>query len=194
MMPNPSSNTDASAKATGAGHVKRRSQREPTLHRECRLAAPGDFAAIGSMLELYQHDLSDIWDQDLDANGEYGYNLERHALAERFFAHVALVEGHYAGVALVAPAMVTQTAGYWMEQFFIVKKYRRSGTGLALATHVVNSHPGPWEIGQMSGNTAARSFWRAAVERLSSGKFSEIEVTEGWWLGTVQRFVYAPAA
>lgn len=169
-------------------------QREPTVNRECRLAAPNDFAAIGRMLELYQHDLSDIWNQDLDANGEYGYNLDKHVRAERFFAHVALVEGHYAGVALVAPAIVTQTEGYWMEQFFILKKYRRSGHGLALANHVLNCHPGPWEIGQMPGNVAAKNFWRATISRLASSNFDEVEVTEGWWLGTVQRFVYAPAA
>ena len=160
---------------------------------ECRLAAVDDVAAVSRMLELYQYELSDIWDQDLDARGEYGYSLERHARAERFFAHVVLVEGRYAGFALVAPAMVTQTDGHWMEQFFILKKYRRSGNGLALARHVLNYHPGPWEIGQMPGNVAARTFWRAILSRLAGG-FSEVEVTEGWWQGTVQRFVYVPAA
>ncbi|MEO8059908.1 MAG: hypothetical protein ABI671_16465 [Burkholderiales bacterium] len=24
-------------------------------------------------------------------------------------------------------------------------------------------HPGPWELGQIAGNTAARSFWRQVV-------------------------------
>jgi predicted acetyltransferase len=142
------------------------------------------------MLELYQYELSDIWDQDLDARGEYGYDLERHVLAESYFAHVALVEGRYAGFALVAPANVTRTDGHWMEQFFILRKYRRAGNGLALATHVLNYHPGSWEIGQMPANVAARNFWRAVLTRLTAGNFSEIEVTQGWWHGTVQRFVY----
>ena len=64
------------------------------------IAAADDFAAVGRMLELY-YELSDIWDQDLDARGEYGYNLDEHVLAERFFAHVALINGSYAGFALV---------------------------------------------------------------------------------------------
>ena len=161
---------------------------------ECRPCVADDFVAVGRMLELYQYELSDIWDQDLDARGEYGYDLERHALAERFFAHVALIEGRYAGFALVAPAIVTQTDGHWMEQFFILKKYRRSGNGLALARHVLDCHPGPWEIGQMPGNVAATTFWRAVLSRLVSGNFSEVEVTQGWWQGTVQRFVYVPSA
>ena len=156
----------------------------------CRQAQAEDFPALAQMLELYQYELSDIWDQDLDANGEYGFNLDKHRLAQRFFAHVALVEGRYAGFALVAPAIVTQTEGHWMEQFFILKKYRRDGNGQALAMHVLDSHPGPWEIGQMPANDAARSFWRAVISRVTAGNFSEVQVTQGWWQGTVQRFVY----
>ena len=156
---------------------------------ECRIALPGDFAAVGRMLELYQYELSDIWDQDIDARGEFGYDLGEHQRAERFFAHVALVDQHYAGFALVAPAVVTQREGCWMEQFCILKKYRRIGAGRALAEHAVASHPGPWEIGQIPENRAAREFWRPVISRLTGGRLSEVEVTEGWWQGTVQRFV-----
>lgn len=163
------------------------------MKREYRVAGPSDFVAIGRMLELYQYELSDIWDQDLDSKGEYGFDLNRHVRAERSFAHVALVDGRYVGVGLVAPAIVTQTEGCWMEQFFVLKKYRRSGNGLALATHVLDYHRGPWEIGQMPGNLAARAFWRSVISRLTAGNFSEVEVTQGWWRGTVQRFVYPTA-
>ena len=86
---------------------------------ECRIARTEDFAASRRMLELYQYELSDIWDQELDSNGEYGYDLTRHMEGKRFFAHVVLVDEHFAGFALVAPAIVTRTEGFWMEQFFI---------------------------------------------------------------------------
>lgn len=35
-----------------------------------RLTAAADRVALQRMLEPYQHDLSDLWDQDLDARGE----------------------------------------------------------------------------------------------------------------------------
>jgi predicted acetyltransferase len=161
---------------------------------ECRLAKPEDFAAIGRMLELYQYELSDIWNQDLDSHGKFGYDTSKHQLAERFFAHVLLVNQHYAGFALVAPALVTQQEGYWMEQFFVLKKYRKAGNGLALARHVFQCYPGAWEVGQMPGNVAARQFWRSVVTTVTQGHFSEVEVTEGWWQGTVQRFTMPTAA
>jgi predicted acetyltransferase len=163
------------------------------MGRHCRQAQPEDFAAIGRMLELYQYELSDIWDQDLDAQGEFGYDTARHRQAERFFTHVLQVDGHPAGFALVAPAMVTQREGFWMEQFFVLKKYRRAGHGFELAGHVFRCHPGAWEVGQMSANVPARAFWRRVVDRVTGGRFSEVEVTQGWWQGTVQRFTVAAA-
>jgi predicted acetyltransferase len=158
------------------------------------MAQPEDFPAIGRMLELYQYELSDIWDQELDAHGEFGYDTARHQQAQRFFAHILLVNQRYAGFALVAPAMVTQRDGYWMEQFFVLKKYRKAGSGLALAKHVFQSHPGAWEVGQMPANAAARQFWRSVVAHVTNGSFAEVEVTQGWWQGTVQRFTIGTAA
>ena len=53
------------------------------------------------MLELYQHDLSDVWDQDLDVHGEYGYALDRYWDTEGYHAFLATSESKYAGFALV---------------------------------------------------------------------------------------------
>lgn len=164
---------------------------DPTVNRQCRRALAEDFPAIGRMLELYQYELSDIWHQELGPSGEFGYDLTRHRAGERFFAHVALVNERFAGFALVAPAAVTQKEGFWMEQFFILKRYRRMGLGQALARHTLLSHPGAWEVGQMFANPTAQVFWRQVIGRLTGGSYAEIRVTEGWWQGVVQRFSVA---
>jgi len=155
---------------------------------ECRKAQPHDFPALAQMLELYQYELSDIWPQPLDAQGRYGYDLTRHRAGERFHAHVALRDGEYAGFALVAPAVVMLATGAWMEQFFILKRHRRSGAGRVLARHVFESHPGPWEVGQMPANLAAQAFWRRVIAEVTAGRFTEVQVTEGWWQGVLQHF------
>jgi predicted acetyltransferase len=161
---------------------------------EFRTARTEEFPAVGRMLELYQYELSDIWDQELDACGEYGYDLTRHREGQRFFAHVATVNDHYAGFALVAPAKVTRKDGFWMEQFFVLKKYRRQAVGRALVRHVLHCHPGPWEVGQLPRNLSAQAFWRNVIGSLTSGAFTEVQLTEGWWQGVVQRFTYEGAA
>jgi predicted acetyltransferase len=154
----------------------------------CGRARDEDFPAVQQLLELYQYELSDTWEQHLDAQGCYGYNLSRHRQGTRFAAHVVRYRGHWAGCALVAPALVTRTEGCWMEQFFVLKRYRHLGVGTALARHVVQQHPGLWEIGQMTANTAAQAFWRRVVPRLACGPVVELQVTEGWWQGVVQQF------
>lgn len=145
---------------------------------DCRAARPEDFAALAQMLELYQYELSDIWPQDLDASGRYGYDLAQHRRGERFHAHVALEGDRYIGFALVAPAVVTRNEGSWMEQFFVLKRHRRSGAGSALARHVLRAHPGPWEVGEMPANRAAQVFWRRVIGEVTGGAFVEIRVTE----------------
>ena len=161
---------------------------------ELRKAQPEDFAALQQMLELYQYDISDIYLQDTDAEAKYGYDLVRHRKAERFHAHVVLEGSQYVGFALVAPAIVTRKEGSWMEQFFILKRYRRAGAGRALALHVFQSYPGPWEVGQMPTNHAAQKFWRQVISTATAGAFVELQVTDGWWQGVVQQFNNATAA
>lgn len=151
-----------------------------------RKATPEDFPALQQMLELYQYELSDIWLQDTDAEARYGYDLEQHREGNRFHAYVAIEDGQYAGFALVAPAAVTRTYGAWIEQFFIHKRYRRSGTGRALATFVLQSHPGAWEVGQVPANLPAQTFWRNVIGSVTGGAFVELRVTEGWWQAVVQ--------
>jgi predicted acetyltransferase len=158
------------------------------MHLDIQLARAEDFAALEQLLELYQYDLSDIWTQDLDVNARYGFDLTRHRRAERSRAYIARSGAQYVGLALVAPALVTRTEGTWMEQFFILKRYRRSGAGRALARHVLFSHPGLWEIGQMPGNAAATAFWRRVIGEVTGERFVERQVTEGWWQGLVQQF------
>jgi predicted acetyltransferase len=158
------------------------------MHLDIQLARAEDFAALEQLLELYQYDLSDIWTQDLDVDARYGFDLTRHLRAEHSRAYIARSGAQYVGLALVAPALVTRTEGTWMEQFFILKRYRRSGAGRALARHVLFSHPGLWEIGQMPGNAAATAFWRRVIGEVTGERFVERQVTAGWWQGLVQQF------
>lgn len=140
------------------------------------------------MLELYQHDLSDIWDQDLDQHGEYGYALDRYWQEPSCHPFVALLDGRYAGFALVDGATKVARAGQWMDQFFVLKKYRRSGVGKALALGVFSALPGYWEVGQMANNLPAQNLWRKVIADHTQGRYTEHRLSSGWWQGIVQCF------
>jgi len=153
-----------------------------------RSALAEDRLPLHRMLELYQYELSDIWDQDLDAHGEYGYSLDRYFQSPECKAFVAVVAGKYAGFALVDRSVKVGSSGNWMDQFFVLKKYRRCGLGTALAYAVFGALPGHWEVGQMPANLSAQVFWRRTISQYTRGAFAEHVVTEGWWQGVVQSF------
>jgi predicted acetyltransferase len=155
---------------------------------EVRLAGTADRSPIQRMLELYQHDLSHIWDQDLDARGEYGYDLDRYWSSSDCHAFVITVAGHYAGFALVDRAAKIAADAHWMDQFFVLKKYRGRGIGRHLAQNVFASLPGRWEVGQMSSNREAQAFWRSVISACGAEEFDEHEVSSGRWQGMVQCF------
>ncbi|MCV2356952.1 GNAT family N-acetyltransferase [Paucibacter sp. B2R-40] len=159
---------------------------------QIRRALPEDRLPLYRMLELYQHDLSDLWDQDLDRHGEYGYELDQYWRDPLWHPFIALVNDRYAGFALVNPQGklgAPDHSSHWMAQFFVLKKYRRAGLGAELARGVFQALPGPWEVGQMKGNVAAQAFWRRVITEYSGGNFTEHVLTEGWWQGLVQCFV-----
>jgi predicted acetyltransferase len=155
---------------------------------DVRAAHPEDRLPLYRMLELYQYELSDIWDQDLDIHGEYGYSLDRYWSAQACRPFVVLAAGHYAGFALADGAVKVGASGNWMDQFFILRKYRRSGIGTDLAHHVFDAVPGYWEVGQMPDNLPAQAFWRRVIAAYTRGAYTEHTVTSGWWQGVVQSF------
>jgi predicted acetyltransferase len=168
----------------------------PLTEVQIRRAMPADRLPLLRMLELYQHDLSDLWDQDLDCHGEYGYDLDVYWQDSRWHPFVAVVQGRYAGFALVNPQLKVgrpDESSHWMAQFFVLKKYRRSGLGVQLACSVFAALPGRWEVGQMRDNLPAQSFWRRVIGDYSGGAYTEHVLTEGWWQGLVQVFSVAPA-
>lgn len=167
---------------------------QPPLAIAVRRAAGADRAALGRMLELYQHDLSDIWDQDLDAEGCYGYGLARFFAGDEAAAYIATANGHLAGFALVDRATKVAAGGHWMDQFFVLKKYRRAGVGSALAVAVFDARPGAWEVGQMPANAPARAFWHRLIGTYTGGRYTEHRLESGWWQGTIQCFSSPGAA
>lgn len=136
---------------------------ETTTDLQVRPATADDRLPIARMLELYQHDLSDIWDQDLDAHGEYGYELDRYWRQPSCRPFVFTVAGRYAGVALVDDTVSLPDNELLMAQFFVVKKYRRRGIGGAAARQVFDQVRGRWEVGQMPLNLPAQAFWRRVI-------------------------------
>jgi predicted acetyltransferase len=136
---------------------------------------------IRHLLELYQHDFSELDGSDVDDHGLYGYRYLDHYWTEddrRPF--LFLVDGRWAGFALVRLGDPNDVA-----EFFVLRKHRRHGIGKAAARDLFRRFPGAWQVRQVATNLAATTFWRDTIPV----PFDE-HLTEN---GPVQRFVIGGA-
>lgn len=158
----------------------------PTL--TFRQAEWHDKPVLSRLLELYQYDLSEVWPQTLDAHGEYGFAVDRYLRNPRLRAYFFLVDGAYAGFGLVDPDVSLPGNEFWMGQFFVMKRYRRTGVGTQGARFIFDQFRGRWEVGQMPLNLPARAFWRRTIGDYTGGRFTEHELHDERWDGWLQCF------
>ena len=75
-----------------------------------------------------------------------------------------------------------------MDDFFVMRKYRRSGVGTMLARYCFERFRGRWEVAEMPQNTAAQSFWRRVVGEYTGGRFQDLNLDNEHWRGPIQTF------
>jgi predicted acetyltransferase len=129
-------------------------------------AAPEQERVLENLLELYAHELSGLADLQLGPNGRFGYpGLSRYWRDEGRFPFLIQVDGHLAGFVLVSKgSRVSADPQVWdMDEFFVVRRYRKRGVGAAVAREIWRRFPGPWEVRVLEINRPVRAFWRAAI-------------------------------
>lgn len=136
-------------------------------------ATADDEQKLSHLLELYAHDLSDVFGLELDETGRYGYDKLKHYFTELETRHAFLVRyrGHLAGFALAtrgSPASEDAEV-YDVAEFFIVRAHRRSGLGRQVAFRLFDALAGRWFVRVSSGNAAALKFWGRVIEEYARG-------------------------
>jgi predicted acetyltransferase len=147
--------------------------------------------ALVNLMQLYIYDWSEVRPLDVAADGRFAdYPLD--AYWEDDWRHPLLlrVDGQLAGFALVSEQSRLTGARdvFDMAEFFVMRRYRRQGVGLAAASAAFDRFKGPWEVRQQDENVAAAAFWRSAIGRYTGGRFREVRWTDAAWIGTVQLF------
>jgi predicted acetyltransferase len=156
-----------------------------------RSAAREEQPLLENLMQLYAYDWSELRDADVGDDGRFAamelapYWLDawRHPLVIR-------VEEKLAGFALVLErSRLTGSSGVFdMAEFFVLRRYRRRGVGMAAACAAFDRFKGPWEVRQRDENGAATAFWRRAIGGYTQGHFEELRWNAAEWTGPVQRF------
>jgi predicted acetyltransferase len=135
---------------------------------------------LRNLYEHYVHDMSEWFGLDVRADGSFGYDTGPLWRSENA-VFLARVGDRLAGFGVVGSAQkwLGDASVRDVKDFFVLRRYRRHGTGTALATHLWDGFPGPWLVRVLAGNAAAVSFWRGAVARYTGGRHREEAVRDG---------------
>jgi|tagenome__1003787_1003787.scaffolds.fasta_scaffold19055457_2 predicted acetyltransferase len=134
-----------------------------TLERATADGAP----VLSNLLELYSHDMSEIFRVELRPDGSVGYDKLPLYWSEpdTHFAFLIRSDARLAGFALVtrgSPAS-PDPDDLDVAEFFIARSFRRSGVGRQAAVLLWNQLPGQWVVRVSEANHAGTTFWTAAI-------------------------------
>lgn len=134
------------------------------MNIEVTLAGNAERLIVRNLMELYQHDFSELEGTDLDEHGRYGYHdLDCFWEHPGHAAHVIKVDGKWAGFALTNEEVCVPGNTHAIVEFFIVRKYRRQGLGKHVAHAIMSNFSARWEIRVIEENDTACRFWQKLV-------------------------------
>jgi predicted acetyltransferase len=142
------------------------------------------------LMNLYDYDFTEFDDRDINEYGYFGYSYTDYLWTEGgrhpFFIRV---DGKIAGFIIVKDNS-TQRFNYIddkdahsINEFFVMKKYRRTGIGTFAAQAVFDKFKGKWEICQMPNNIPARKFWKSIISEYTQNDFQEFNNDNAKWVG-----------
>ena len=154
-------------------------------------------SVIECLAQLYQYDFSEMSRGDPQhgnvANDGRFHNIDfdSYYAQEEHYEFLVRVEGELAGFVLVSPGRSFRDDTedvWWIDEFFVMRKYRRLGVGEHVARTIFARLPGTWQVAEMDINTGAQAFWRGVIGRYTGAGIDEIWLDDERWLGPVQYF------
>lgn len=152
---------------------------------------------IANLMQLYIHDFSELWfdrevEGELGPDGLYsGYpGLETYWTDPSREAWLFRINGLPVGFALVNDVAHSRSPiDRAVAEFFVVRKHRRRGVGIAAAHALFGTAWGVWEAAVVRRNAGALAFWRQAAASYPGVRdIVEEDHDDTLWNGAVLRF------
>ena len=138
-------------------------------------ATRADDTLLSNLLELYIHDLSEIFGIKPGADGRFGYDaLPLYwSQPETHFAYLIRNGGDVAGFGLVARGSPASDDPEVLDvnEFFVLRGYRRGGVARRAAFLLWDRTPAKWVVRVAEQNRGALPFWEGAIREYTRGAF-----------------------
>jgi predicted acetyltransferase len=141
---------------------------------------------LADLLELYARDFSEFHEVEFGADGRFVYkHLPLYWSHESRYPFLVWVDQEPAGFALVKRGSeISGDATVWdVAEFFILRRHRRCGVGIAAAHDVWRQFPGRWEVRVMESNQGACQFWERAAAKFAGRTIdaARVEKNDALW-------------
>ena len=145
-----------------------------------------DLVPLRHLIQLYMYDFSVFWDDaDRDAHVDQrglfdaGIDLRSYLDSTARWAYLVSSEDRLVGFALLHAQTVHRPGpGRLVEEFFIMRRYRRKGLGRLAATRLFDGYTGYWEIAAIGPNVPAQNFWRRVLSSYTRNRYDEFTTHE----------------
>ncbi|WP_410511066.1 GNAT family N-acetyltransferase [Paenibacillus sp. BR2-3] len=131
---------------------------------------------ISRLMQLYLYDFTRYLDFDVDQEGVFpsypGLEAYWHS-GNNKYPYLIIADGNLAGFALIDRMLRNPEGQFYMTEFFVMQKYRRTGVGTWAAHKLFDTFPGDWKVSQVRANSPARNFWHRVIDSYTQGKFQE---------------------
>ncbi|MCI0711014.1 MAG: GNAT family N-acetyltransferase [Chloroflexi bacterium] len=139
-----------------------------------------DKSVLQNLMQLYLYDFSEFTGDDVNAHGRYEYMyLDNYWIEERRDAYFIRYGESIAGFTLITRGTTDVASGTFdaelmsISEFFVMRKFRRRGIGAFAANLCFDRYPGDWQITTPHNNKPSATFWRAVIDKRTSGNFVE---------------------
>ncbi|CAG8998453.1 MAG: hypothetical protein CENE_00399 [Candidatus Celerinatantimonas neptuna] len=128
---------------------------------------------LENLFPYYVYDMTEFMKWPPNENGQYTFTpstLDFYWQKSDHTPYFISAGNELAGFVLVRRYADTQR--YDIEQFFVLRKFKRNGIGKKALEQVVKLHPGSWQIRVLLENTGALQFWKSAVTNIMGSQFT----------------------
>jgi len=142
---------------------------------EIERAGRAQCSVVENLFQLYMHDMSAFCPIAMTETGRFRFDATSlDAYWDDAAHHAFLIRsaGELCGFLLAHPAPA-DPGRYDVEQFFVLRRFRRRGVGAAAFRQCVGALPGKWQVRVLLENRAALAFWQRAVAGVAGSGFTQ---------------------
>jgi predicted acetyltransferase len=139
-------------------------------------------AILANLLELYMYDFWEFVDLEIGPDGRFGYSdLDIYWTEPARHPLLIYVDTRLAGLALIdgLPRGSPDVTVWDVAEFFILRRYRRTGIGTQVAHQVWKCFLGRWQVRVIVSNEPAYRFWHHAIKSFVGQKIGATRITQG---------------